>query len=334
MLTLRRYVASKMKCNLELIGPKKVSLIVIDGGSDWTATKEMIQSFFPWISFMHCTSHEVSLIVKDCFQEDGGIKELVDLNEFITDAQFWFSSHACKSFLKQQSGAQEKTAFLWPVQTRYCGILLKIKRFYDMKPLLRRVVLSGVYKEKNFANDPFAAKILGAEIWQIMEQVITMMGPLLLLCRLADSQKPVISKLYGTQLYVRQQLQQMSSATADDSLERKIFQVFLKRWPEMQCEITSATYLLDPLFVPQSRFAGACTVSLWKLARKVLHIADDDEWVRVHGTLVEQLTKFQVKGGNLPHMSSAAAWTNLHSTCALQWWSSWGKKCPNYNAWQ
>ena len=323
-----RFVAHKIKANLELVGPETVFLIVIDGGSDWTATEEMITELYPWISFMHCTSHEVSLIVKDCFKEDGGIDELIELDEFITNSQHWFSSHALKAFLQTQSEPGEKTGFVWPAATRYCGKLLKIKRFHSMKVLLRRVVQSGVYVEKNFLEDPFREKILAADVWQTMERVLKMMGPLLLLYRLADGQKPVISKLYGTQLYVRKQMEEVAAATAADSFENKILQVFLNRWPEMQCEITSATYMLDPLFVTKSKFAPNCTVALWRLARKVLRIDDDEQWRRLHGVMVGQLTKFQSKGTGLAHMSSASAWQNLHSKCALEWWSSWGQEVP------
>ena len=41
-----------MKEAIEKIGPESVYLIVIDGASDWTVTEEMIQSFYPWISFI------------------------------------------------------------------------------------------------------------------------------------------------------------------------------------------------------------------------------------------------------------------------------------------
>ena len=65
-----------------------------------------------------------------------------------------------------------------------------------------RVVNSGVHKEKNFLDEPFSEEINRAEKWELMEIVVTTVGPLLLLCRLADGQNPVISKLYGTQLYI------------------------------------------------------------------------------------------------------------------------------------
>ena len=294
LLVTNRYIASMMKEAIIKVGAKQVLLVVIDGGSDWTATEEMIQQFFPWISFMHCLSHEVSLILKDCFKDEDGIPELYELNAWLTDAQHWFSTHACTSFLKHQARPGECTRFVWPAVTRYCGVLLKIKRFFRMKELLRRVVNSGVYQEKNFVDDPFPAKILAADVWSLMERVIKCMGPLLLLCRLADGQKPVISKLYGTHLYVREQMEQSATAagtyyffyhhppiphhpphnTGADSVEEKIRDVFLTRWSEMQSPIVSATYLLDPLWVDQSKNAATCHIRLWELARKVnLNIA-------------------------------------------------------------
>lgn len=262
-----RYVASEMKKALLDVDPETVILIVIDGGSDWAATEAMITDMYPWISFMHCTSHQVSLIIKDCFE----ILELEELNSWMSDAQHWFSSHACAAMLKQLAEPGEPCRFVWPAVTRYCGVLLKMKRFRQMKDLLRRVVSSGVYKEKNFKDDPFPAKILDAEVWQLMDRVIATMGPLLLLCRLSDGQKPVISKLYGTQLYVRHHMESVAMEAGDASVERKICDSFLRRWSEMQSDIVSATYMLDPLFVDKSKDAAECTVKLWKLVRKVSH---------------------------------------------------------------
>ena len=55
------------------IGPKTVYLVVIDGGADWMAAKDMVRSKFPWIYFLHCVAHEGSLIVKDiCKIEEVG----------------------------------------------------------------------------------------------------------------------------------------------------------------------------------------------------------------------------------------------------------------------
>ena len=138
-----------------------------------------------------------------------------------------------------------------------------------------------MYIEKNFTDDPYPAVINAPEVWTKIERVVAMMGPLLLLCRLADGQKPVMSKLHGTQLYVRKQMEDMAAAASDESVEQQICDVFLTRWPEMQSEIVSATYMLEPLFIHNSCQSADCTVKLWALARRVLGILDDDD-VDVH----------------------------------------------------
>ena len=243
-------------------------LAVLDGGSDWQSTAPMIADKYPWISFMYCISHGCSKIIKGCFDEDI-TPELHELNEWISDAQHWFSTHACSAFIKEMAQPGERTAFVWPAITRFCGVLLKIKRFRSMRDLLRRVVNSGVYQEKRFKDDPFPAKINGADVWQLMDRAIAIMGPILLLCRLADGQKPVISKLYGTLLYVRKEIENIAAPYPAHSLEAKVLGVFLSRWEDLQSDIAKATYMLDPLFVNQSKGAAECTIKLWKLVRKV-----------------------------------------------------------------
>ena len=197
-----------------------------------------------------------------------------------------------------------------------------------MKDLLRRVVNSGVYQEKHFVDDPFPAEINGLAKWQLMERVIKVMGPLLLLCRLADGQKPVISKLHGTQLYVRQKMEEAAQQAGPDSVEDKICKVFLNRWSEMQNDVVLATYMLDPLFVDKSKTSVACTIKLWEVARKVLRVDNDADWQALHRAMVAQLAQFHDKGAGLVHMASPSAWVNLNSQCALQWWLQWGVEVP------
>ena len=50
--------------------PKTVYLVIIDGGADWVACKDMVQQKYPWISFIHCVAHEGSLVVKDICKID------------------------------------------------------------------------------------------------------------------------------------------------------------------------------------------------------------------------------------------------------------------------
>ena len=323
-----RYIGHHVKKMIERIGPENVMAVAFDGGADWQSTKELIQAEWPWICFLYCISHGVSLIIKDCFDEDSGIEKLIETNKWMYECQKWFSTHACTAFRKEQAEPGEKVSFVRPAATRYGRVLLQWKQFLEMKPLLRRVVDSGVYQEKNFADDEYADAITATDVWTAIERVVVMMGPLLLLIRLGDGQKPVISKLYGTMLYVRKFMEQRAEATEDGSVERQILEVFLRRWPNMQSDVISAAYMLDPLFVNTSKHDADCTNKLWSLARKIFRPEDDTAWTRLKGILVSQLAKFQSRGDDLEHMSSAAAWQGLTSKCALKWWTQWGVETP------
>ena len=97
---------------------------------------------------------------------------------------------------------------------------------------------------------------------------------LLCLCRLADGQKPVVSKLYGTLLYVRNEMEKFAAPCPMHSLDAEVLGVFLARWNDLQSGIAKATYIimLDPLFLSQSKGAAECTIKLWKLVRKVCRV--------------------------------------------------------------
>ena len=88
----------------------------------------------------HYTSHEVRLVIRDYFKEGVGIiPQLVEMDPWITDTQYWFTIHVCVSFLKSQKQSGEKPSFVWTEVTRYCGVLFclnfKWKRFNEMNPL-------------------------------------------------------------------------------------------------------------------------------------------------------------------------------------------------------
>ena len=61
----------------------------------------------------------------------------------------------------------------------------------------------------------------------------------------------------------------VAAEAGPDTMEAQVRDVFLTRWDDMQADIVSATYLLDPLFVDKSKFAADCHIKLWAVARKV-----------------------------------------------------------------
>ena len=48
-----------------MVGAETVAVCITDGGTDWTACEDMVRAKFPWIHFLYCADHLLSLILKD-----------------------------------------------------------------------------------------------------------------------------------------------------------------------------------------------------------------------------------------------------------------------------
>ena len=117
-----------------------------------------------------------------------------------------------------------------------------------MKDALQQLVQSAQYLRFDFEDDMFAPQISGCEIWQLMERVIETTGPIVLLLRLGDSNATTLPKLKGTVDFIQSKMVD----SGDETLEDQICVTFNNRAPELECDIASAAYVLDPQFVIKS----------------------------------------------------------------------------------
>ena len=299
------------------VGAKTIFLIVIDGGADWVATEKAVTDKYPWIHFMHCVGHEGSLIIKDICK----IEEIDEVISFVTDAQKWFLTNKLgpllQKFCIQHYGVSR--AFIFPAETRFAGKLLQLKRFLSMKNALQQLVQSAQYLRFNFERDPFAGRISGGGIWDLIKRVTSTAAPVLLLLRLADTNEPTLSKLKGTVDYIKGKM----IDTGTNTLEDKICVAFQNRSPELEFDISSAAYILDPQFIMKSRRAGADVMkAFWTVSRKVLRITDDVEWTMRRQDIVNELAKFRMQQGGF-------AQEDYSETCSHAFWGVAGCHAPN-----
>jgi len=254
------------------------------------ATEQAVTELFPWIYFMHCVTHESSLMLQDICKID----EISDLTIFINDAQHWFSTSKLRPLLKEFCVQHYGTSrsFYFPSVTRFAGKLLQIKRFLSMKAALQQLVQSAQYIRFQFDADPFAMRISGRALWELIERVISTCGPILHLLRLSDSNAATLSKLKGTVDYIKSKM----TDQGNDTLEDKICVAFHNRCPELECDISSAAYVLDPQFIMKSRKPTREVMSaFWKVSRNVLRIKCDTKWQVKRQQLVGELAKFRMK---------------------------------------
>ena len=143
-----------------------------------------------------------------------------------------------------------------------------------MRDALQQLVESEEYTRFEFENDIFAERLTDGRVFRLISRITRTAGPVLLLLRLADSASSTLSKLKGTVDYI-------SSLMLDDgknTLEDQIAVAFNNRAPELECDVSSAAYVLDAQFVFKSRNADSDVMkSFWKVSREVLRIEDATE---------------------------------------------------------
>ena len=239
---------------------------------------------------------------------------------WMTDCQKWMTTNKTgpllQSLCRQHYGTTR--SFIYPAETRFGGKLLQMKRFLSMKLALQQLVQSNQYRGYEFEDDIFAPRISGEEFWDLLERVTKACGPLMLLLRLADTNKATLSKLKGTVEWMKLKL----TDSGEMSVEDQISAAFHNRAPELECDVASAAYVLDPQFVRQSRQADQSVMdSFWRVSRNVLFITDDTEWRQTRQIIVSELASFRMQTGGF----ACEVYDNV-DTCAF--WGAAGCHAP------
>jgi len=164
-----------------------------------------------------------------------------------------------------------------------------------MKKALQELVHSDKYTRYDFADDTFAERIAGDDLWSLMSRITKCAGPILLLLRLGDSNQSSLSKLKATVDYITT----IMVDTGEDTLEDKIAQCFHDRVDEFVCDVANAAYIIDQQFVTISKDATAeVMLSFWKVTRNILgHRLTDPQWTQLRSEIAVELSSFRMKTG-------------------------------------
>ena len=147
-----------------------------------------------------------------------------------------------------------------------------------MKLALQQCVGGPQYTRYNFADDVYADRIVQDDVWDLQSRIIKCLGPLLLIVRLGDMKKGTLSKLKGTVDYVKS----LMVETGDGSLEDKIAHIFHDNVGDLESDVASAAYVIDPQFVHKSKnvtievmnsgFLRICSFSKYKQQKVMIII--------------------------------------------------------------
>jgi hypothetical protein len=286
----------------------------------------MVQLVFPWIFYIHCVGHEVSLILKDVFTDIDTVVALVDK---ILEVQHHFDNiQKHRALLQEHCKAKygNTRAMIWPAETRFAGRLLQVYRFLSLREALVAAVSSEVYCEYGYVGDAIKEWILSAEPWAFMEDLVGACTPILKLLRMGDQQQGCLTKLHGVVLYVKDTLQQAADLSdSDTSLQSVLNNTFKERLPELVHDVSVAGWIIDPQMVRHSKNANGAEMEVfWCVIQKVLKLSDE-AFPDVQAVMVVNLHKFRTK---LPPFNHAGYWQDHVTEDCAQWWASCGAGAP------
>ncbi|XP_039145602.1 uncharacterized protein LOC120282824 [Dioscorea cayenensis subsp. rotundata] len=175
-------------CNLfseiiEIVGPKNVVHMVTDNGANSKAAERKITEKYVNIYWSACAAHSINLIMKD-ISEMPTIHSLAILASKIT--VFIYNHKWVLNWLRNQPNWTE---IIRPGVTRFATTFIALKSLHDHRSHLQALVVSSNFKK--FLNMQKGREvkqiILDENFWRNCLIMVKIMGPLIRLLRICDS---------------------------------------------------------------------------------------------------------------------------------------------------
>ena len=171
---------------IEVTGPANVAGLANDNAAAETGSWDAIRAAYSWILCTGCTTHAGALLFKDVCKHSWAkalIEKAVKVAKFIKHHQF---TNADLRVRTKQTHGKEYCIILHG-ETRFAGVYYVIKRLLLLRPILREMVASGPFEERNIDG---AAEIItiinNTTFWRDLEKLRLFLKPLKCFIKLMD----------------------------------------------------------------------------------------------------------------------------------------------------
>ena len=306
------YVATAMTGELRRLPlPRFLDLIITDGAGDMGKFRILIVGILPWLYTIWCVSHIINCVLKRATKNNVQINDCIDKGKKIVD-RFGGSAHFEHSLFTVKSALYFKNinAVTGLVLIRYCetrfGLyFLMLHRLLTLKPVLQSVVTCDEYLQKQFEDDEEKEIIMDPMFWAEVEEIVTLVWPLMMLLRLGDTRKfPTLHLVYKAAHCVEARLTDFTTGDPGDrpdvsSFAGDLLESFLFYKAELCSPIAAAASLVDT-----ASWATGTLVDVTRCKHHMLDYIDNfamqhfksDDWKRL---CKEQLLFYLNKEGNL-----------------------------------
>ncbi|XP_039118001.1 uncharacterized protein LOC120253856 [Dioscorea cayenensis subsp. rotundata] len=236
-------------CNLfsdiiEMVGPKNVVHMVTDNGANYKAAGRKIREKYVDIYWSPCAAHSINLIMKD-IAEMPTVHSLAILASKIT--VFVYNHKWVLNWLRTQP---KWTKIIHPGATRFATTFIALKSLHDHKDYLQSLVVSSDFKK--LLNVPKGREVkqivLDENFWRNCLIMVKIMGPLIRLLRICDSdEKPAMGYVYDGIYRARKGIKELFKGKKH--LYKPYTSIIKERWHRtLRTGIHVLAYWLNPAF--------------------------------------------------------------------------------------
>lgn len=238
-------------CNLfveivDVVGHANVVHMVTDNASNYKAAGRLLNEKYPTISWSPCAAHCLNLILKD-IAKMSNVESLTLLASTIT--VFIYNHKWTLAWLRKQDNWTE---ILRPGETRFATTFIALKSIFDHKSYLQAMITSQDFNSwsgsKTQKGKEVSEIVLSTTFWKECLVIIKVVGPLVRLLRLVDSdERPVLGYVYEGMYRARKGIKNIFRG--NKRLYKPYVDIIKPRWDvQMRRDIHVAAYWLNPAF--------------------------------------------------------------------------------------
>jgi len=191
---------AQLLCNLffkivDIVGAQNVIHLVTDNGSNFKADGRLLNEKYGNICWSLCAAHCLNLILQDISK----MPHVVDLAQCKSHVTKFLYNHKWPlGWLRERAGWME---ILRPGETRFATTFIALKSLHDHKLDLQAMVTSYEFhgwRPSRSIRGKIAKKIiLDSKFWNDCLVIVKIVGPLMRLLRVVDSnEKPALGYVY------------------------------------------------------------------------------------------------------------------------------------------
>jgi hypothetical protein len=302
------------------VGPENVAGITNDNASAETTAWEWIRDAYSHILCIGCTAHGGSLLFKDVCAHTWAstrIEKACIVAKFMKN-HTWTNAEI-KARSKERFDASKSIITACP--TRFAGTYYVIKRLLELRGLMREMVNSDAFEDKNYPDGELIQGLIGdAALWKDLTVLLAWLKAIKCFIRLMDHDCHTTQHVYPGMATILETWNNDDTdwSTLPAAFKRAALKAHKERWEWMLFDVHCAAYALSPEYHRDNVYDNA---RVMRGLKEIVKFFATTAMMQRNGALAEFAT--------LKNNADPALFENITTISSKHWWQIHGTDWPN-----